>query len=197
MIRDMLFFGLWGLVVDRPRIIGKLHDLGVVHLHEEPLEYVSPETAAEMKILRGKALGLLESLGWSEWVSIPREVLQEERALLSTSDETMIEAVEESLDSFSARLSGKSRMKADLEIKFNSIKGALRTISHFDTFIRDNTRSGLEISIWWAQKASIPEPAARIRKIVRDKNPLEKGDGIPYLLRVTPGGERILAIASP
>lgn len=197
MIRDMLFFGLWGLVGDRPRIIGKLHDLGVVHLHEEPLEYVSPETAAEMKILRGKALGLLESLGWSEWVSIPREVLEEERVLLSTSDETMIEAVEESLDSFSARLSGKSRMKADLEIKLNSIKGALRTISHFDTFIRDNTRSGLEISIWWAQKASIPEPAARIRKIVRDKNPLEKGDGIPYLLRVTPGGERILAIAYP
>ncbi len=197
MIRDMLFFGLWGLVGDRPRIIGKLHDLGVVHLHEEPLEYVSPETAAEMKILRGKALGLLESLGWSEWVSIPREVLEEERVLLSTSDETMIEAVEESLDSFSARLSGKLRMKADLEIKLNSIKGALRTISHFDTFIRDNARSGLEISIWWAQKASIPEPAARIRKIVRDKNPLEKGDRIPYLLRVTPGGERILAIAYP
>jgi V/A-type H+-transporting ATPase subunit I len=193
----MLFFGLWGLVGDRPRIIGKLHDLGVVHLHEEPLEYVSPETAAEMKILRGKALGLLESLGWSEWVSIPREVLEEERVLLSTSDETMIEAVEESLDSFSARLSGKLRMKADLEIKLNSIKGALRTISHFDTFIRDNARSGLEISIWWAQKASIPEPAARIRKIVRDKNPLEKGDRIPYLLRVTPGGERILAIAYP
>lgn len=71
MIRDMLFFGLWGLVGDRPRIIGKLHDLGVVHLHEEPMGFVSPETAAKMKILRGKTLGLLENLGWSEWGSIP------------------------------------------------------------------------------------------------------------------------------
>ncbi|HON33473.1 MAG TPA: ATPase [Synergistales bacterium] len=197
MIRDMLFFGLWGLVGDRPRIIGKLHDLGVVHLHEEPMGFVSPETAAKMKILRGKTLGLLENLGWSEWGSIPREVLEEERALLSSSDETMIEAVEESLDSFSARLSGKARMKADLEIKLNSIKGALRTISHFETFIRDNARSGLEVSLWWAQKAGITEPVARIRKKVKEKNPLEKGEGVPYLLRVTTGGERVLAMAYP
>ena len=62
MIRDMLFFGLWGLVGDRPRIIGKLHDLGVVHLHEEPLEYVSPETAAEMKILRARPWGCSRAL---------------------------------------------------------------------------------------------------------------------------------------
>ncbi|HPJ48838.1 MAG TPA: hypothetical protein PK162_08140, partial [Synergistales bacterium] len=62
MIRDMVLLGLWGLVRDRSRIIEKLHDLGVLHLQEEPVEYVSTEAAADLKLLRGKALGLLESL---------------------------------------------------------------------------------------------------------------------------------------
>ena len=119
MIRDMLFFGLWGLVGDRPRVVEKLHDLGVLHLHEESPEYVSAESAAELKILRGKALGLLESLGWSEWESIPGEILEEKKSVLSSSDAAIIEGIEESLDSFSARLSEKRSMKTDLEMRLN------------------------------------------------------------------------------
>ncbi len=37
-IRDMVFLNLWGLVNDRPEIIESLHDLGVLHLHDEPAE---------------------------------------------------------------------------------------------------------------------------------------------------------------
>jgi len=197
LIRDMLFFGLWGLVGDRPRVVEKLHDLGVLHLHEESPEYVSAESAAELKILRGKALGLLESLGWSEWDSIPGEILEEKKSVLSSCDAAIIEGIEESLDSFSARLSEKRSMKTDLEMRLNSIRSALRNISHFDTFLQEKARSGLEVSAWWAQKASISEATARIRRIIREKDPLEKEDGFAYLLRVTPGGERILAIAYP
>jgi len=197
LIRDMLFLGLWGLVRDRSRIIEKLHDLGVLHLREEPVEYVSTEAAAELKLLRGKALGLLESLGWNEWSSIPRKALEEKRSVLSSPDEAIIDGIRDSLDSFSTRIAERTRLREELESRVNSIKGALRTVRHFDSFISENSGKGLEVTLWWAQRANVADLAARIRRMIKEHDPLGSDDKTPYHLNVSPGGERILAIAYP
>lgn len=197
MIRDMVLLGLWGLVRDRSRIIEKLHDLGVLHLQEEPVEYVSTEAAADLKLLRGKALGLLESLGWNEWSSIPRKALEEKRSVLSSPDEAIIDGIRDSLDSFSTRVTERIRLREALGSRINSIKGALRTVRHFDSFISENSGKGLEITLWWAQRADVADLAARIRKMIREHDPLGSDDKTPYHLIVSPGGERILAIAYP
>ena len=195
MIRDMLAMNLLGVVSDRPRIIEILHDMGVVHLHEEFAEAVPPETANVLKILRGKSLGLIEALGWVDWCSISNKNLEEKRGALYPVDALVLEGIGDSLDSFSARLKEQWLQKADLEGRLNSIRTALRTLSHFKTFIRENRKKGVVISIWWAQKSVPFEMISSIQKKIVEKNPLYERVSIPHHSAVTTGGEAVFAIA--
>lgn len=186
---------LLGLVSDRPRIVEILHDLGVLHLHEEFAEAVSPETATELKILRGKALGLLETLGWKDWNSVSHKDLDEKRGVLYPVDDSVLEGLEESLDSFSTRLNEQRAKKSELEGRMNSIKAALRTLSHFETFLRENLLRGIDVSLWWVQRTVPSEIVSKIQKKIHDRDPFGIEGAISYHSAVTSGGETVIAIA--
>ncbi len=194
MIRDMVFLNLWGLVNDRPEIIESLHDLGVLHLHDEPAEALNTESAAELKILRGKALGLLETLGWDDWNTIPKKNMEEKRRILSSPDPTIIDGIRESLDAFSMRLTEQVSLRSELEGRIGSLRSALRTLNHFQTFINENTSRGLVITLWWVQRVNVPDLVSKIQKKIREKDPLGSEIRTPYHSTVSPGGETIVAI---
>lgn len=191
----MLYMSLLGLVSDRPLIIESLHDLGVLHLHEESAELVPLETASDLKILRGEALGLLEALDWNEWGSVPAKNIEEKRSALSHIDPVVIESIKESLDSFSAKLTEQRSRKTELASQIDSIRNALRTTSHFDTFLKENRTKGREMSIWWIQSANPAEIAAKIKKMISDKDPLGRTETVAYHSALTPSGEAVAAIA--
>lgn len=191
----MLAMSLFGLVCDRPRIIETLHGMGVLHLQEQFTEAIPPEIANSLKILRGKALGLIEALGWAEWSYIPSEDLDEKRVALYPVDSLVLEGIGESLDSFSARLNELGSQRAELEDRMNSIKTTLRTLIHFRTFIEENNGRDINVSLWWAQKAVPLELVARVQKKLVEKDPLSEGSPIPYHSAITSGDETIIAIA--
>ena len=191
----MLYMSLLGLVSDRPKIIESLHDLGVLHLHEESAELVPLETASDLKILRGEALGLLEALGWDKWGSVLTKNIEEKRSALSHIDRFIIESIRESLDSFSAKLTEQRSRKAELAGQIDSIRNALRTTSHFETFLKENRTRGRDMSIWWIQRASPAEIVAKIKKKISDKDPLGRTETVSYHSAVTPSGEAVAAIA--
>ncbi|MDO9508527.1 MAG: V-type ATPase 116kDa subunit family protein [Thermovirgaceae bacterium] len=195
MIRNMVNMNLMGLVSDRPLIIESLHDLGVLHLHEEPAEIVPPETASDLKILRGKALGLLEALEWTDWGSVSAKNIEEKRSALSLVNGPVIESIRESLDSFSTRLTDQKSQKADLEGQINSIKSALRTLSHFGTFLKENLAKGSDLSLWWIQRTSPADLVAKTQKKIREKDPLGLSETINYHSALTSGGEAVAAIS--
>ena len=192
----MVFLKLWGLVNERSMIVESLHDLGVLHLQDEPGEALSPESAGELKILRGKALGLLEALGWDEWNTIPKKNLEEKRAILSEPDETIIEGIRESLDAFSMRLTEQVALKSELEGRISSVRSALRTLYHFQNFITEYSTKGMDVTLWWVQRVSVPDLVSRIQKQISEKDPLGGDSKTPYHSSVSPGGETIVAIAA-
>lgn len=195
MIRDMVAVNLLGLVSDRARIIELFHDLGVLHLHEEFAEVIAPETANYLKILRGKALGLIEALEWNDWSSVSSKDLEEKRGALYPVDSSVLKGIEESFDSFSERLNEQRILRAELEGRLNSLKTALRTLRHFETFIIDNHGREIDISIWWVQKNNPAEIISKIIKRIRDRDPLGSERSIPYHAAITAGGETVVAIA--
>ncbi len=195
MIRDMVAMNLLGLVSDRPRIIEMLHDMGVLHLHEEFAETVPPEKANLLKILRGKALGLIEALGWVEWNCVSDKDLEGKREVLYPVDSSVLEGIGDSLDSFSARLNEQWIQKAELEGRFNSIRTALRTLNHFETFLKENHSRDIDISIWWIQKAVPIELVSKVQKKLHEKDPYCKESSISHHTAITSGGETVVAIA--
>jgi V/A-type H+-transporting ATPase subunit I len=194
MIRNMVFMTLRGLLSDRPLIIETLHDAGVLHFQEEPGETVSEESAAELKILRGKALGLLEALEWQEWGDITSRNLQEKRTALSSPDRTITDGIRESLDSFSVRLNELKMARSELEGRMNSIRGTLKTLEHFRSFISDNIDKGNSMSIWWTQRANVAEIVSSVQKRIRNRDPLGFNDSVTYHTAVAAGGESVAAI---
>lgn len=196
MIRDMIEMTLLGVISDRPSIVGVLHDLGVVHIHEEPSESVSQDNSSELKILRGKTLGLLEALEWDDWNQVSKGNLEEKRRALDPVSPPVLESIGESLDSFSGRLNELRARRAALEGRAKSIRASLRTISHFDTFIRESHSKGNEVSLWWIQRAAPSEIASRLQKKIREKEPLKLEENVLYHSAITTGGERVLALAT-
>ncbi|HDQ93061.1 MAG TPA: hypothetical protein ENN89_02960, partial [Synergistetes bacterium] len=194
MIRDMVFLTLRGLLSDRSRIIETLHDAGVIHFQEESGETVPEESAAELKILRGKALGLLEALEWQEWGDITSRNLQEKRTALSSPDRTITDGISESLDSFSARLNELKTTRSVLEGKMNSIRGTLRTLEHFRSFISDNIDKGNVISIWWTQRSNVAEIVTSVQKRIRSRDPLGFSESVNFHTAVAAGGEAVAAL---
>lgn len=190
----MVSMTLRGLLADRSMVIETLHDEGVLHFQEETLEVETGESAAGLKILRAKALGLLEALEWREWADITSLNLQEKRKALSSPDSTIIDGIGESLDSFSSRLNELKTVRSELEGRMNSIRGTLKTLEHFRSFIKDNIEKGNSISIWWTQRGNVPEMVSMVQKRIHNRDPLGFSDSVTYHTAVAAGGEAVAAI---
>ncbi len=190
----MVSMTLRGLLADRSMVIETLHDEGVLHFQEETLEVETGESAAGLKILRAKALGLLEALEWREWADITSLNLQEKRKALSSPDSTIIDGIGESLDSFSSRLNELKTVRSELEGRMNSIRGTLKTLEHFRSFIKDNIEKGNSISIWWTQRGNVAEMVSMVQKRIHNRDPLGFSDSVTYHTAVAAGGEAVAAI---
>ena len=72
MIQSMMRLAIWGVAARQKEIIQEMHRLGVLHIGQNGAQKeAGPEGLAALRLLRGRILDLVESLGWTRWSSLP------------------------------------------------------------------------------------------------------------------------------
>lgn len=151
MIRKMVRLALWGVAGKRREIIGELHRLGVLHL-EQGIRHSGSESARlnMLRLLRGKVLGLIESLGWDGWTALSEESIDDAEKLLSAlPPEELAPEIERSLEEFGKRLSGLLDERAAAEDLLLRAKKARDILERFSAFFRrENAGSPGTVMLW-------------------------------------------------
>ncbi|HPF84349.1 MAG TPA: V-type ATPase 116kDa subunit family protein [Aminivibrio sp.] len=165
MIRKMIRLALWGVTGKRREIIEELHRLGVLHL-----EQGSGSSAGEsarlntLRLLRGKTLGLLESLGWDEWTSLSEESINDTEKLLSSlpADELAPE-IGKSLEEFGKRLSSLLDERTASEELLLRAKKARDILDRFSAFFRreDGGPQG-KTTLWLISENTVQQALAAL-----------------------------------
>ena len=169
MIRSMVRLSAWGIRSRSQEIIGAFYDLGVLHpdLGELPEER-APARLNEIRILRGRILGLIEALGWNEWECLREKDLAGTRDLFSSlGDEDIIPEIDRSLDTFSLRLASLTEEKTRNDDELSKLAKAMDVLSHFAPFLRkDRGDKDRVSSLWWTEERQVAEILAQVHRLM-------------------------------
>lgn len=156
MIRRMVRLSLWGVESRRKEIIRGLFDLGVLHIDSTISSLGNnPSRLRTLQLLRGKVLGLLESLSWDEWDTLSESDVREAERLYSTlSPEEMTPEIEKSLDEFGVRLVALQGERTRCEDDCIKLKKTKDTLDRFSSFFqKEETRNEpYALTLWWIQE---------------------------------------------
>ena len=151
MIRKMIRLALWGVAGRRREIIEELHRLGVLHLEQGGRRSGTESARLNMlRLLRGKVLGLIESLGWDGWTSLSEGSIDDAEKLLSAlPPEELAPEIERSLEEFGKRLSGLLDERTAAEDLLLRAKKARDILDRFSAFFRrDDAGSPGTTTLW-------------------------------------------------
>ncbi|MDK2958266.1 MAG: V/A-type H+/Na+-transporting ATPase subunit [Synergistaceae bacterium] len=151
MIRKMVRLALWGVTGKRREIIEELHRLGVLHLEQGGLrEGTESDRLNMLRLLRGKVLGLIESLGWDGWAALSEESIDYAEKLLSAlPPEELAPEIERSLEEFGKRLAALLDEKTAAEDLLLRAKKAKDILCHFSAFFRrEDTEDSGTAMLW-------------------------------------------------
>jgi V/A-type H+-transporting ATPase subunit I len=160
MIRKMVRLALWGVSGRRSEIIGELQRLGALHL-EQGNRPVGGDSARlnTLRLLRGKVLGLVESLGWDEWSGLSEESIDDtERLLSSLSAEELAPEIERSLEEFGRRLSALLDERTSAEDTLLRVRKSRDILERFSSFLRRESDTSLgAVRLWWIPGDSVQQ----------------------------------------
>ena len=150
MIRKMVRLALWGVTGKRREIIEELHRLGVLHLEQEGSRSAGESVRLNMlRLLRGKTLGLLESLGWDGWTALSEESINDAEKLLSSlPSEEFAPEIEKSLEEFGKRLSSLLDERTAADDLLLRAKKARDTLERFSSFLRRDAGPSDTAMVW-------------------------------------------------
>ena len=164
MIRNMVRLSLWGVQSRSREIIGELHMLGVLHLeHGSPKGGEETERLNSLRLLRGKILGLIESLEWDRWNAVTEDkLLEAEKFYSGLPSEDLIREIDRSLEEFGRRLAALQEEKAQCVENLGKAKKARDAIERFGAFFR-RSEDGLQpLSVWWIPESSLQKALAEV-----------------------------------
>jgi V/A-type H+-transporting ATPase subunit I len=176
MIRSMMRLAVWGTASSKKAIIETLHDLGALHL-DQPASVPSHFTAEadELRMLRGKLLGMLEILGWDEWEALSEEAISKTRTTLTLPLDEIVGEIDRNLDQFRERLSGFAKRKESLRDVLERIRNAHDTVRYFLPFIKEAEKEGKGLSFWWVDRKDVSKYVREIREALREDRTRETG----------------------
>ena len=160
MIRKMALLALWGVSSAREEIIEELHSLGVLQIEQKKiLPDEQSGKLSNLRLLRSKLLGLIESLGWKDWKSISEaEVDGAAKILSDLPAEELIDEIEISLEEFSRRLASLIQEKSSSEETLSRARRTMDTLLKFSSFFRRRQEEGPgRSSLWWISENHVPE----------------------------------------
>lgn len=158
MIRKMALLALWGVSSSREEIIEELHRLGVLQIEQKT---IPPEEQSgklnNLRLLRSKLLGLIESLGWKGWKTISDDAVDQVAKMLSDLPaEELIDEIEISLEEFSRRLASLLQEKSSSEELLVRARRAMDTLLRFSSFFRRRQEEGPgRSSLWWISENTV------------------------------------------
>lgn len=149
MIRTMVRLAVWGVSARQKEVIEELHRLGAVHTGRGPGEGSDGRgSLASLRLLRGRILGLVESLGWDDWAGLTDESLEGTEELMSALDpEELTGEIEKSLEEFASRLSSLHEEKSSAEDMLSRLKRGKETLDRFAAFFRQG--GGKDAAALW------------------------------------------------
>src|SRR5690606_13031447 len=111
--------------------------------------------------LRGKILGLIESLEWDRWNAVTEDkLLEAEKFYSGLPSEDLIREIDRSLEEFGRRLAALQEEKAQCVENLGKAKKARDAIERFGAFFR-RSEDGLQpLSIWWIPESSLQKALA-------------------------------------
>lgn len=180
MIRDMVRIAVWGLTSQRSDVIEVLHDLGVVHLETPHRTELSTEEIDNLRLLRGKLLGLLEALDWKEWHNLNSDLIDKARKSFDLPVAVAVKEVDRSLDQFNERLSVTIKEKDNLRDLYLQLHQAEEIINHFKGFLTDEEKRGKTVSLWWTSKNTQTRLLNELRKEIRKLTPVKDREYLRY-----------------
>lgn len=149
MIQSMMRLAIWGVAARQKEIIQEMHRLGVLHIGQNGAQKeAGPEGLAALRLLRGRILGLVESLGWTRWSSLTDENIDEvERLMSGLEPEELTSDIDASIDEFAGRLTALLEEKNFLEDQLSRLKRGKDTLDRFASFFRQG-RGGEATALW-------------------------------------------------
>ncbi|NLB83601.1 MAG: hypothetical protein GX791_05085, partial [Synergistaceae bacterium] len=159
MIRSMMRLSVWGVRSRRQEIISELFSLGVLHLDEMEGGFRGDDgTLNELRLLRGRVLGLVEALGWDQWDGLKDSDVDQAVQLFSDlPPEEFVPEISKSLEKFSTRLTNLQEGLARDEDTAAKLKKSLDLLSRFSAFFQrwsDSSRESF-ITLWWISPEKI------------------------------------------
>jgi len=180
LIRDMVRIAVWGLISQRSNVIEVLHDLGVVHLETPQRTELSNQEIDKLRLLRGKLLGLLEALEWSDWNTLGSDLIERARNSFDLPVNEAVREVDRSLDRFNNRLSVTLKERNSLRDLFLQLHQAEEIINHFKNFIIDEGKKGKNVSLWWNSKNTQTRLLNDLKKEIRKLTPVKDREYLRY-----------------
>ncbi|MGI6784403.1 MAG: V-type ATP synthase subunit I [Aminivibrio sp.] len=149
MIQPMIRLAIWGVSARQKDVIQEMHRLGVLHIGQgKGSRGEDPAGLASLRLLRSKILGLVESLGWSDWAGITGDSVESVEKLMSgLSPEELTHEIEKSLEEFAVRLASLLKEKNGSEELLARLKKGKETLDLFASFFRHG-RTRESTALW-------------------------------------------------
>lgn len=198
MIRKMIRVAIWGLISRQTEIVSFLHEEGVLHLEYGEAAQISAQDSDSLRLLRGKLLGMIESLKWGEWNDITDEDLKRVDSKIDLPFSQMISEIDKSLDHFKIELSSLFKRQEDLQRAKIRLKTAKDTISRFKSFIETHSKENMHVSLWWVRMDRCPQVVESIQSIVESRwSVTGNSAGVRHHLFPVREKEALLSLAVP
>lgn len=180
MIREMVRLAVWGLINERSEIINSLHELGVMHLETPHQTELSNEQIDSLRLLRGKLLGMLEALEWDDWKGLDDTVVEKARSSFHLPLNDLIREVDRSLDKFQGRITQIREENDSLKELNLKLHQTHDVIHHFQSFLNDEEKKGMETFLWWISRPSLSRILSDLRKEIRRVTPVKEREYLSY-----------------
>lgn len=180
MIREMVRLAVWGLINERSEIINSLHELGVMHLETPHQTELSNEQIDSLRLLRGKLLGMLEALEWDDWKELDDAVVEKARSSFNLPLNDLIREMDRSLDKFQGRITQIREENDSLKELNLKLHQTHDVIHHFQSFLNDEEKKGMETFLWWISRPSLSRILSDLRKEIRRVTPVKEREYLSY-----------------
>jgi V/A-type H+-transporting ATPase subunit I len=191
----MLRLAIWGVTSRKTEIIEKLHDFGVLHLEFPRSTEMTTPQLDQLRLLRGKLLGMLESLEWKEWSELTENDITTSREKIKLPFNEIMTEINESLDKFSERLTQTTEERNSLRELYLKLKRSQDILYHFHSFVKEEADQGNVASLWWVDKKEISEILTSLRTEIVRVTPVKDREYLRYHSYTPNENETLLAIS--
>lgn len=166
MIRKMVRMAIWGLMSKRREIVSTLQDKGILHVEHEESLHLSDSEADSLRVLRGKLLGMLESLEWDNWENLTEKELNLMDSKFKLPFAQMLEEIDKSLNHFRGQLSDLTNRRDHLKRYHGRLKNTHDITVHFRSFAENEVKQNQHVSVWWIHPEQVSSVLGELKALL-------------------------------